>query len=72
MTLDELKDVMTKEDVRRLEIKLQGEILKSNIEKLGAFYSFEILIETKYGRDKVIIQRIKNLVKAYDQVKELK
>ncbi|WII39504.1 hypothetical protein [Paenibacillus thiaminolyticus] len=51
MTLDELKDVMSKEDVRRLEIKLQqGEILKSIITKSEHFYSFEFLIKTKYGR----------------------
>ncbi|BFH11780.1 hypothetical protein WJ0W_000012 [Paenibacillus melissococcoides] len=51
MTLDELKDVMKNEDVRRLEIKLnQGEIVKSIITKSEHFYSFEFLVETKYGR----------------------
>ncbi|BFH66274.1 hypothetical protein J27TS7_11200 [Paenibacillus dendritiformis] len=51
MTLDELKDVMSKEDVRSLEMRLhQSEILKSNIKKIEDFYSFEFFAETKHAR----------------------
>lgn len=51
MTFEELKAVMDTKHVRGLEIKLrQGRILKSNIEKLGDFYSFEFLLQTKCGR----------------------
>ncbi|NOJ74105.1 hypothetical protein [Paenibacillus alvei] len=51
MTFEELKSVMHPDDIHELELKLrQGEIAKSAISQWKHFYSFEFLLNTKYGR----------------------